>query len=407
MIVINLFKAGYGDTMLVSVKMEDESHPDINILIDCGFGFQTEVLPMLRKMHEDGKKVDRFIITHFDNDHIIGAANFISENGNADEPNIIRIEQVWLNTFRHLQFSIRENAALSEIQRQPLLNMVAKLPVAKQKGEGEIGAKQASTLGALLYRFNYPWNSDFAEKAVSIDTVNNVIINDNVTVRLLSPSNKNLALLENDFIKELTRQRIPVWDDRLVDDAFELYIKSLDIVKSSRERKISGSIKEFTVDSINRMKTETSFGNDNGQGNGSSIAFILESGGKKVLFLADAHSADIAASLKAVFPDEKNYPVVFDAIKVSHHGSLNNSDPVLFGMIDSSKYLFSTNGKHPSHVHPDPETIALIIDRPLSAGITKRELVFNYHCKHLDGFNNESLKARFKFSIEIKQQIIL
>ena len=105
------------------------------------------------------------------------------------------------------------------------------------------------------------------------------------------------------------------------------------------------------------------------------------------------------------FPDKKTYPIFFDAVKVAHHGSFRNNNPDLIKMIDSPRFLFSTNGAHQSKKHPDAETVACIVNRPLSNGIEKRQLIFNYELSHLYGFKDPALKDEFKYEFEVVNDI--
>src|SRR5690606_1735701 len=90
--------------------------------------------------------------------------------------------------------------------------------------------------------------------------------------------------------------------------------------------------------------------------NGSSIAFILQVQNKRILFLADAHPGMIVQSLDEY---QNEGTIIFDLIKVSHHGSFGNISRELLNKIDSERYIISTNGQ--KHGHPDKETIAHII----------------------------------------------
>ena len=104
--------------------------------------------------------------------------------------------------------------------------------------------------------------------------------------------------------------------------------------------------------------------------NGSSISFVLETKRKRLLFLGDSHSETVVASLRALYGEEKA-PYIFDAVKLSHHGSYNNNSPELFSLIVSDKWLISTNGD--KYNHPDMPTLAHII----TSGVNN-QLYFNY-----------------------------
>ncbi len=135
------------------------------------------------------------------------------------------------------------------------------------------------------------------------------------------------------------------------------------------------------------------FVEDDRAANGSSISFIIEYGDYKLLFLADAHPSIIVKNLEKYYQEEE-LPIKFDLIKVSHHGSKNNTNDELLKYIDSENFIFSTNGH--GHNHPDKETIARIICRETEF---IRNLYFNYPIDMLNGFKNADLMEKFKFKI--------
>ena len=142
---------------------------------------------------------------------------------------------------------------------------------------------------------------------------------------------------------------------------------------------------------------------DGSSSNGSSISFVLETKGKRLLFLGDSHSETVAASLRTLYGEEKA-PYIFDAVKLSHHGSYNNNSPELFNLIVSDKWLVSTNGD--KYNHPDIPVLAHIITR--GKGM---KIFFNYDlpiCKELsDGlyhkdFDFEVITPEGKSGIQIE-----
>ena len=62
---------------------------------------------------------------------------------------------------------------------------------------------------------------------------------------------------------------------------------------------------------------------DQSTANGSSIAFILEYGKRKILLSADAHPDLLVKSLENLGSSADN-PIKLDAFKVPHHGSKYN-----------------------------------------------------------------------------------
>ena len=129
--------------------------------------------------------------------------------------------------------------------------------------------------------------------------------------------------------------------------------------------------------------------------NGSSISFVIEQDNRKLLFLADSHPSVILESLKRHYSEEE-FPVEFDAIKLSHHGSITNTSKELLEIIDSNNYIISSDGS--KFGHPDIETIARIINRKSTF---TRNLHFNYPPSFIHELNNRGLKNKYLFEINV------
>lgn len=401
MISITNFQAGFGDTFLVEILSSHKK--DVRILIDCGFEFEANVIPTLSKIGEQGGKIDRFIITHFDSDHIASASKFLIANGSAAEGKIIPIDQIWLNTFRHLQFSKRSQSDLTrrEIMILSAFNSDLTTNLQSSLADKTISAKQCIMLGAEILKSKYKWNSDFEGQAASIDAIPDIMIGSDVHIHLLSPNITSLNALEKKFISELNKMKIPITDNNITDDAFELYARWLD-KQEVKEKSISGNSETITEERIIELTNQDNYEKDSAVGNGSSISFIFQAEGKQLLFLADSHAEDVIEQIRLRYTDQSKYPILFKAIKVAHHGSFKNNKPELYEIIDGERFIFSTNGKHPKHVHPDVETIIHIINRPLPEGILHRKLYFNHDLEHLKFLKDEFLQERFKFKISFE-----
>lgn len=397
MIKVIMFKANYGDTILVKIEKEKDKY---NLLIDCGFGYRDGLLNYV-KNNLKNEVINKFIITHYDSDHIVSASKFLEENGDYNNPNLVKIEQIWLNTFKHLQFFKRTEDELSQEDTQKIQEIIASKSseFKTDSNEGDIGAKQALLLGKTILKNNYPWNIDSNGKAICVENIPKSISDGPVKITLLTTSKQRLENLENEFIRELNKLGLEPNINEFFDDAFELLSRDESKGKST-EGNISAGEYVINSSTIKTFSQATNYIKDDAVGNGSSISFILETEGKKMLFLADAFAEDIVTRLKELYPNKNEYPIYFDLIKVPHHGSLRNNSTELYKIIDSDKFLFSTNGKHPSHKHPDVETISIIINRNLPENIECRELIFNYDLEHLKDFKTEELEQEFKYKIK-------
>jgi len=400
-----MFQASYGDTILVTAGTTEKGFS--NILIDCGYNYHLGILPRLKKLLKE-QTISRFIITHYDSDHIKNAGSFLKDNGLNENPQIAKIEQIWLNTFRHLQFSKREKVDLTKDQKREINELLHDISssIKKENNIGNIGAQQASLLGKAILAGNYQWNTDTNGEAVCLENLKDVSIDTNIKLHLLSPAKKRLENLEMEFVTKLSKLGLYPNNDEIFDDAFELLNLS-NYKNTSSQGNIASVKKTVNSNTIKLFSQGKNYLKDDRIGNGSSISFIFEAENKKVLFLADAFAEDIIEELKDKYPDNSNYPIFFDAVKISHHGSFRNNSPELFKIVDSDIFLFSTNGKHPTHTHPDVETISCIINRDLPAKVKSRTLVFNYVLEHLKDFSSDELKAEFKYDIKIQSETLI
>ncbi|EOU1943571.1 MBL fold metallo-hydrolase, partial [Clostridium perfringens] len=88
-IKVKCFPASYGDSFLVNIKNEKESH---NILIDLGFKETYNLY--IRKELQKINCLDLIALTHIDDDHISGAIEFFKDNEILEK---LSIKNIWFN----------------------------------------------------------------------------------------------------------------------------------------------------------------------------------------------------------------------------------------------------------------------------------------------------------------------
>jgi hypothetical protein len=106
---------------------------------------------------------------------------------------------------------------------------------------------------------------------------------------------------------------------------------------------------------------------DNSVTNGSSISLIVEIENSRLLFLGDSWADDIVVALTPPGP------MIYDAVKLAHHGSARNTSQELLTLVDSPHFFISTNAD--GHQHPHFAVLKAIVDRPATF---LRTLHFNY-----------------------------
>ena len=391
--IIEMFPAENGDAFLVRLESGE------NIIIDMGYDktYKKFIKNRLIDLKNENQCIDLLIITHIDEDHIVGAIEFFKENGQADKPNIIEVKEVGYNSYKHLQFDKEKVSEISRFEKRKL----EEIKLTNSSNDRDhideslpVSAKQGSTLAGYLYGLGYVdnrWNRAFNYKAVNLDTNNKVELGDK-KFYILSPNTKKLKYLADLWLNKLAEIDIDfkISDEEVFDDAYEMYIKNLkESMDIKEDDEVSYRSKELNLLINDVIKQGYK---DKSKSNGGSISFILEYKDKRIIFLGDAHEDIILENLEMYI---KNTGIsYFDAVKVSHHGSLKNNFTWI-EKIKAKRYIISTNGKR--HNHPDKEVIAKI----LQCNSEEKIIYFNYYldlCKEMD---NNRLKDKYNYLIEV------
>lgn len=304
-----------GDSILMTLD-------GYNILIDGGFSNTYNNVLKKYLIANQIKTVDLAILTHSDSDHIGGIIKLVQDKN-------FNIKNIWFNSYDKL--SQLFNNGYKDTSKD----------ISVDNESNEISFAKAKKLSELLDEQTKNYESIYKDKFE-----NSRYKIGELTFTFLSPTKSKLLNLYKSWVIEdqkITRK------------------------ESSTLAKVTKTIEEY-ASSIGDCKP------DNSAQNGSSIAFILTHKEKNYLFLADAHIDVIVESLKSLGFSKQNKLYV-DFIKLSHHGSSANICQDFLDIVETNKYIISTNGK--SHNHPDMETLCLLIVDAKAKG-KKIELMFNY-----------------------------
>lgn len=151
--------------------------------------------------------------------------------------------------------------------------------------------------------------------------------------------------------------------------------------------------------SINQTKAATSFDyklpldafrsfvpkKDNSIENGSSISFIAEYNGRRILWLADSFPSIIIRSLERLGYSTSK-PLECDWVNVAHHGSSGNNIAELYARISCKNYLISADGNNNAKL-PTKASLASILTSP-QRDTSKYHLYFTY--------DNSTLRSIFE-----------
>jgi len=391
--VIEMFPAKQGDSFLL--RLDNRK----NILIDMGYidTYKKHIKEKLLEIKKENQCIDLLVVTHIDEDHIAGAIEFFKENGNANNPKIIEVKEVWYNSYRHLQFEKEKIRSVSDFEKRQLKEIrLSDSRMYRRKTDEEIcvSTKQGSTLAGYLYAFGYAnnrWNSAFSYKAINLDSRYKIKLGD-MKFYILSPNSKKLnSLSKLWFHKLLTIDNdFSLSDEEIFDDAYEMYIKNLKPIIGAEENKdISYSTNKVNSSIEDSTKKK---GQDGSISNGASISFILEYKNKKFLFLADAHEDIILERLEKY--EKEQGLLEFEAVKISHHGSIKNNFKWI-KKVKAKKYLISTNGEVCGH--PSLEMLKKI----MQCNNEQKIFYFNYSTEISKSIDVKTLKEKYNYLVVV------
>ncbi len=316
-LIIEMLPALHGDALIVSYGPAGR----YRMLVDCGpRSAWAGIRPLIDRRIVDAastegtpgpsnRVVDLLIVTHVDTDHIEGVLMLLGDHELG-----LTFGDIWFNDYEHL------------MNDRPLSR----------------GGVQGAYLGALLA--DLPWNEAWGRRAVRlydngaspvIETIGEASA-DGESFTVLSPSREQAQRMARAWEEQCRRRQLP--------------LSGVDAVLAALED--DGRYRDGDGDKGRAV------GGDRSAPNGSSIAFLFESGGRCVLLTGDAHPGVLVESLRRVCAERGVERLRLDAFKVSHHGSRGNITPELLELIDCQTFLVSTNGG--IFGHPDIETIDLI-----------------------------------------------
>lgn len=308
---VELLPAGYGDAILVA--WGDGATPEHHILIDAGQATTSKVvLERLEGLRAVGGVIDLFIVTHIDNDHIGGALKLLNDPAAAE-----MIRSIWFNGYVHLD-----------------------------QATGLLGPIQGEKLTKQIVELGLPWNPNWPHQPHPVTP----LVGGPVVVKeptFFALPGKARALVLSPTPEKLVRLRAE-WDEIVTAAGLRP-----DQEAAEESPLVAPGLLGASLDDLAEVDTPV----DTAAANGSSIAFVFEFAGKRILFGADAHP-DVLADAFAQIAES---PYRLDACKLPHHGSKHNVTAALVEALDCPLWLVSSNGVR--FRHPDDTALARVIVR--------------------------------------------
>jgi hypothetical protein len=337
---LTMLPANEGDCLILSYGPSDDQVR--HVVIDGGRKASWPGLKRsLEKIALRGEGVELLVLSHIDADHIDGLLAMVQD---PDLP--LRPKELWYNGFEQL----------------------AKLT--PPGGLHPFGFKAADAYSKALADMQWPLNARFDGGPILIGTNPVEVVIGDLRLHLLSP---NFAKLDR-LRKEWHKWRAPK--------------------ASSEAPQPNDNLHAFGKRPMPaKLDVETLSGPSNTDStlpNGTSIAFVAEYKGRRVLLGADAHPDVLLNSIPPLAGDASK--LVVDLVKLPHHGSRANLTRALLEIVDCSRFAISTSGA--VFGHPDPEAISRILKFG-SAG--RKTLYFNYASDRTLPWDNPDLQAQYRY----------
>jgi beta-lactamase superfamily II metal-dependent hydrolase len=322
MLTLHVIQAEFGDCLILEYGMQ--SSPKY-ILVDGGPAgtYETHLRAELEKIKQGGGRVDLAILSHVDDDHIVGLLDLMAElrqqraNGVTET---VEIDSLWHNAFsRTIGRDNNIETRLRALQANARsFAGVMTLTDAAVKGIGE-----GSQLRSAALALSIPINSDL----ISVDEAPRPIRSvDGLRLYIVGPTKKSLEELKTEWL---------AWLD-----------------------KHEGSA--LTTEEIAAMA-------DRSVPNLSSIMVLAEdrATGKRLLLTGDGRGDHLIDGLGKADLLSSNGTLHVDVLKVPHHGSARNVTKEFFKTVTADKYVISANGKYGN---PDLDTLVWIVETAREQG---------------------------------------
>lgn len=345
----NILQVKHGDAFVLECRQGDKKGV---IVVDGGLQSTNKIFKDALAKYEC---IDLMVLTHYDLDHIGGILSYFRSCRSGNKP--LKVKEIWANCASCVKFD--ENTDLS--------------------------VKQAVKFSAILQEYvdagTLVWLANICE-GYTVDL-------GFAKIEVVSPTQQILKKTAEVLLKEEQKQK-------------ESQKQNDDLNLSAHERQ-QADLKVSLNELAQNKKTLPNLEDPNQLANASSIAFIIECDSQRALMLGDACPQNIVDYLSSDASD-RTLPIKLDFIKVSHHGSRNNTSNELLDLFDCQNYLISTNGGTGNTCHPDREAIANILCHTNRDSNKKVNLYFNYSKAIIERngaqFINDGEEQQYNFTIQ-------
>jgi len=322
MFELHVLQAEYGDCLIV--KFGKPTQPQY-ILIDGGPEgvYQDHLSNELRAISSAGGKLELAILSHIDTDHITGLLDLMAELEQQkanNAPRTIAIDGLWHNSFSN---TLDRDNTLEPQVRALLAGAAARIMTSTERvilgiDDGDKLRRQALSLPIQL-------NQDFPNGVVSLNSAPNAITFGDLSLRVVGPTEDNLAALRKEWLAWLNQHQNDV---------------------------LTGTIRAAAMA-------------DQSKPNLSSIVILAEAEEKRLLLTGDGRGDHLLDGLQQAGQLDRKGQIHVDVLKLSHHGSDRDVTKAFFKKVTADVYLASANGRDGN---PDLATLIWLVEAAKEQG---------------------------------------
>jgi len=315
MFKLHVIQAQFGDSLLLEFGKAGKSR---YILIDGGppGNYAADLRDALAQIPGVGGKLDLLVLSHIDNDHIIGVLDLLADLEDdqvSGRQMRLQVEQLWLNSFSR---TLDPDGTITQ-QLQAIMSMAGAANIAMPLAtDAFFGVREGNRLRLVAQKLDIRQNDGFKDDLIVVDTARDPVSFGPMQLKIAGPSQANLKALRQTWLEWLaeTSQRVAA--------------------DPSTAAMVDRSIPNL-----------------------SSIVLLATCDDKTVLLTGDARGDHILSGLSKAGLAKKGKLHV-DVLKVQHHGSSRNADEQFFRALTADTYVISANGRYGN---PDFESLQWIV----------------------------------------------
>lgn len=357
-LTLEVRRARKGDCLLLHYG--SKADPKL-MIIDAGPAqvFEPQLRPRLDEIRaargledEDPLEVDVVMVSHIDEDHILGIVemtNELAEQERDGEPQYLTSRTLWHNSFDDLLKTTPPELAQAGFGPASMSAAIDEDP------EDEQNVTAAKVLASVPQGQELRDNAEFLSDAGHGWEVNDIaggklMLADKKTKVIKIDGGLNVTMV-GPMVPELVK----------LQKQHDAYLREK---KKGNKKKAESMLAAYLDESAPNL---------------SSIVMLVESGKKTILLTGDARGDKILDGLRLTgLLSATKKQLQIDVLKVPHHGSSNNMEKEFFEQVIADHYVFSGNGEHGN---PERDTIEMLLAARPKATFT---MYFTYPIKEVD-----------------------